>query len=53
MSEIIRISVGINSETHGKLKEYVDERGLKITFMVDKIIEKFLSEVDKTTPPGI
>lgn len=51
MAENTRINVGISPEVHEKLKEYVDERGLKITFMVDKIIDTFLSDADKNDPP--
>ena len=52
MSDNQRISVGISPDVHEKLKDYVDQRGLKITFTVDKILDDFLSEVDKNDPPG-
>lgn len=53
MAENKWISVGINPETHKGIKDYCDERGLKITFQIDKVLTDFLSQVDKSTPPQL
>lgn len=45
--------IRISENTHSRLKEHCENNGQGIGWAADKIIEKYLSDHDKNTPPQL